>query len=245
MNWIAAYTILFNLINDNSDQNTYFSGSRFIKFIQKYNPSVPNYSLLMAERSNKSLSSSRYDYYWDLIGELDDANKFAFFTDVISVIKPYKSTLDLENIINGANLNSVPKNNFQDDIWNAQRLNRITNDIDKSIELGEFNRTVTLAYTCLEGLFKAYINKHLPACSSTSDLIPMSKLVRDDIDKKLKSSTSYPSQMIVCISTLTNVIANSRNSFSESHFDQEANRWVANFARDLLNSLARLVLHFI
>lgn len=73
----------------------------------------------------------------------------------------------------------------------------------------------------------------------------MSKLVRDDIDQRLKFKGPYPTQMIVCISTLTNVIANSRNSFSESHFDQDANKWIANFARDLLNSVARLILHFI
>lgn len=245
MNWIAAYTILFNLINDNLDNNTYFSGSKFIKVIQKYNSSVPNYNLYMEERKKKNLSTSRYDYYWDLIKELDDSSKLNFFNDMISIIKIYKNTQDLENIINGANSNFVPKNSLNSNIWNAQRLNKILEDIDNSIKLGEFNRTVTLCYTCLEGLFKAYINKHMPMQNNITDLIPMAKIVRDDIDQKLKYKNTYPTQMIICISTLSNVIANSRNSFSESHFDQEANKWVANFARDLLNSLARLILHFI
>ena len=245
MNWLATYSNLFNLINDNSDGNTYFSGSKFIKFIQKYNSNIPNYTLYIGERNNKNLSTSRYDYYWDLIKELDDRNKLNFFIEMIFVIKPYKNTQDLENIINAVNLNSVPVNNFNHNIWNAQKLNKILDDIDSSIKLGEFNRTVTLSYTCLEGLYKAYMNKYLPKQSNVTDLIPMSKLVRDDIDQRLKSKGPYPTQMIVCISTLTNVIANSRNSFSESHFDQDANKWIANFARDLLNSVARLILHFV
>lgn len=105
MNWLAAYSNLFNLINDNSDGNTYFSGSKFIKFIQKYNSNIPNYTLYIGERNNKNLSTSRYDYYWDLIKELDDRNKLNFFIEMIFVIKPYKNTQDLENIINAVSIN--------------------------------------------------------------------------------------------------------------------------------------------
>ncbi len=129
MNWLAAYSNLFNLINDNSDVNTYFSGSKFIKYIQKYNSNIPNYTLYIGERNNKKLSTSRYDYYWDLINELDDRSKLNFFIEMISVIKPYKNTQGLENIINGVNLNSVPVNNLNHNIWNAQRLNKILEDI--------------------------------------------------------------------------------------------------------------------
>ncbi len=129
MNWLAAYSNLFNLINDNSDVNTYFSGSKFIKYIQKYKSNIPNYTLYIGERNNKKLSASRYDYYWDLINELDDRSKLNFFIEMISVIKPYKNTQGLENIINGVNLNSVPVNNLNHNIWNAQRLNKILEDI--------------------------------------------------------------------------------------------------------------------
>lgn len=40
------------------------------------------------------------------------------------------------------------------------------------------------------------------------------------------------------------MIDRTRNRFSESHFDEEADRWLAVFARDLVNSEIRLLLHF-
>jgi hypothetical protein len=41
-----------------------------------------------------------------------------------------------------------------------------------------------------------------------------------------------------------NVLDRTRNRFSESHFDEEADRWLAVFARDPVNSEIRLLLHF-
>ena len=37
---------------------------------------------------------------------------------------------------------------------------------------------------------------------------------------------------------------NSRNGFSESHFGDDSQRWLALFARDLTNSIGRLMLNF-
>jgi hypothetical protein len=45
--------------------------------------------------------------------------------------------------------------------------------------------------------------------------------------------------------TLTNAIANSRGGFSESHFNDDSQRWLALFARALTNSLGRQMLNFI
>lgn len=44
---------------------------------------------------------------------------------------------------------------------------------------------------------------------------------------------------------LTNAIANSRNGFSEPHFGDDSQRWLALFARDLTNSIGRFMLNFI
>lgn len=104
---------------------------------------------------------------------------------------------------------------------------------------------MTLAYTCLEGLYKSYVKKHIPTSDHITDLMPLSKLVRTDIDSKLSVTGSYPAQMVTSISTLTSAIANSRNSFSDSHFDNDANKWLAIYSRDLVNSIGRLLLHFL
>ena len=69
--------------------------------------------------------------------------------------------------------------------------------------------------------------------------------MKDDITEKLKTRGPFPMEIVNAIPTLTNAVANSRNSFSESHFADDAQKWLAMFARDMTNSIGRLLLHFI
>ena len=69
--------------------------------------------------------------------------------------------------------------------------------------------------------------------------------MKDDITDKLKAQGPFPEQIVNAIPTLTNAVANSRNGFSESHFAEDSHRWLALFARDMTNSIGRLLLHFI
>ena len=101
-----------------------------------------------------------------------------------------------------------------------------------------------LSYTCLEGLYKAYVRKHVPEQAALTDLMPLCKVVKDDISKKLQAQGPYPVEIVNAMPTLTNAIANSRNGFSESHFGDDSQRWLALFARDLTNSIDRLLLNF-
>jgi hypothetical protein len=39
------------------------------------------------------------------------------------------------------------------DAWNAERLNAFLADIDAAIAIGQYERAVTLSYTCLEGFY--------------------------------------------------------------------------------------------
>ena len=63
--------------------------------------------------------------------------------------------------------------------------------------------------------------------------------------QKLQAKGDFPEEIVNTIPTLTNGIANSRNSFSESHFAKDANKWLAIYTRDLTNSIGRLLLHFV
>ena len=81
--------------------------------------------------------------------------------------------------------------------------------------------------------------------SDLTDLMQLCKVVKDDITEKLKARGPFPEQIVNAIPTLTNAVANSRNSFSESHFADDAQKWLALFARDMTNSIGRLLLHFI
>ena len=97
----------------------------------------------------------------------------------------------------------------------------------------------------LEGLYKAYVRKHVPEQAGLTDLMPLCKIVKHDISKKLQAQGPFPLEIVNAMPTLTNAIANSRNGFSESHFGDESQRWLALFARDLTNSIGRLMLNFI
>jgi hypothetical protein len=118
-------------------------------------------------------------------------------------------------------------------------------DIDHAIDAHQYNRATTLSYTCLEGLYKTYVRKHVPEQVAVTDLMPLCKLVKDDISKKLQAQGPFPMEIVNAMPTLTKAIANSRNGFSESHFGDESQRWLALFARDLTNSVGRLMLNFI
>ncbi|MCX7250791.1 MAG: hypothetical protein NTX37_04680 [Burkholderiales bacterium] len=116
--------------------------------------------------------------------------------------------------------------------------------IDDAIAVKDFNRATTLSYTCLEGLYKTYVRKHVPDQAGLTDLLPLCRVVKDDISKKLGAQGPFPVEIVNVMSTLTNAIANSRNSFSESYFAGDSEKWLALFARDLTNSIGRFLLNF-
>jgi hypothetical protein len=130
-------------------------------------------------------------------------------------------------------------------LWSSEKLNLSLKDIDYAIDNKEFNRAVTLSYTCLEGLYKTYIQKYVSHQANVNELIPLSKIVKEHIAGQLKAQESFPEQIVNSIVTITNAVANSRNGFSESHFNDDASKWLAIFARDLTNSIGRLLLHFL
>ena len=140
---------------------------------------------------------------------------------------------------------AVPTTVVPVDLWNSEKLNNSLNDIDHAIEAHQYNRATTLSYTYLEGLYKTYVRKHVPDQAGLTDLLPLCKVVKDDISRKLLARGPFPVEIVNAMPTLTNAIANSRNGFSESHFGDDSKLWLALFARDLTNSMGRLMLNFL
>ncbi len=140
----------------------------------------------------------------------------------------------------------VPKTIVPSDVWNYNKLEEVVRDMDKSITNERFNLTITYAYTCLEGIFKAYVQQHLPEHKSVDKLNSLSTLVRDHLKKRLNDENrAYPEQILNLIPTITNGVSNARNEFSESHFDNQSEKWLAEFCRDCVSSVARLILKFV
>lgn len=244
VNWIAAFNRLFTVLN--REGVTYYSGPNFLRVVQQVDPGSPSYQQLLQARQQQGKSTSRKDYYWDTLQELSEQHKYQFFRLFIVELEPHaRDEIDaIKEIVFGGG-NAVPTTVVPMDLWNSEKLNNSLKDIDNAIDSQQYNRATTLAYTCLEGLYKTYIHKHVPARSELTDLIQLCRVVKDDITEKLKFQGAFPEQIVNAIPTLTNAVANSRNGFSESHFAGDSEKWLALFARDLTNSIGRLMLHFI
>ena len=244
VNWIAAYNRLFKVINVQGE--TYYSGSEFIRMAQQVDDGIPNYNQFIQMRNQRSLSTSRKDFYWDIINSLDEQQRYQLFRLFIDELEPHsKEPVEgIRSVVFGGG-SAVPTTIIPQNLWSSEKLNLSLKEIDNAIDAQQFNRAVTLAYTCLEGLYKAYVRENITDQAHITDLMPLSKLVKNHISDELRKKGNFPEQIVNSIPTITNAVANSRNGFSESHFDKDANKWLAIFARDLTNSIGRLLLHFV
>ncbi len=244
LNWAAPYNRLFSLLDRQGP--TYHGGSTFIRMAQQIDQDIPNYRQLLDQRASQGKSSSRRDYYWEIFEAFNDEQKLRFFRIFIAELEPHakEEVDDIRALVFGGGF-AVPLAVVPLDLWNSEKLNNGLKDIDHAIDAQQFNRAVTLTYTCLEGLYKSYVRKHVVAKADLTDLIQLCRVVKDDIAEKLKARGPFPVEIVNAIPTLTNAVANSRNSFSESHFADDAQKWLAMFARDMTNSIGRLLLHFI
>jgi hypothetical protein len=140
----------------------------------------------------------------------------------------------------------VPVSVMPEGLWNAAKLETSLTKMDEAIKTGDYNLTLTYAYSCLEGLFKAFIQTKIPSKITVDKLNQQAAIVRDYLKAELDSKgNSYPEGMLNLIPTITNSISNARNGYSASHFDNNADQWLAEFSRDCVNSIARLILKFI
>lgn len=244
VNWLAAYNYLFAALNS-ENKALYVAGSAFCRMVQQVDPGSPSYQQLMPLRTSQGKSGSRKDFYWDLIQAQPEPQRFALYRVFVDHIEPYdKAQADtIRDIVFGGG-RAVPTTVVPADLWNSEKLNNSLSDIDHAIDAHHYNRATTLSYTCLEGLYKTYVRKHVPDQVGLTDLMPLCKVVKDDISRKLQAQGPFPVEIVNAMPTLTNAIANSRNGFSESHFGVDSQRWLALFARDLTNSVGRLMLNF-
>jgi hypothetical protein len=244
VNWIAAYNRLFALL-DRKETPTYYSGGNFLRTVQQVDPGAPSYEQLISQRQSQGKSTSRKSYYWDVIQGLPEQQRFQLYRVFIDELHPHATDeVDAIRAIVFGGGYAVPTTVVPVDLWNSEKLNNSLKDIDHAIDAQQYNRATTLSYTCLEGLYKAYVRKHVPAQVGLTDLIQLCKAVKEDISRKLLAQGPFPVEIVNAMPTLTNAIANSRNGFSESHFGGDSQRWLALFARDLTNSIGRLLLSF-
>ena len=212
MNWYVAYNKLFEILNTDE---SYHSGSMFLEVLSQINPDTLSYNQLIEQRRSEGKSTSRKDYYQDLIFQLDESDRIKLFNlfmeltenqapEQVQRLKDYLGQIPTGPIA------EVPEN-----VWNADRLTYYLEEMDNSISAKKYNYTLTLAYTCLEGFYKVFIQSCIPDKENVNALNPMAKIVRDHVKSyHTEKGIEYPEQILNLITTITFAISNSRNSFS-------------------------------
>lgn len=239
MNWVRIFNRLFTIIN--IEGNTYFSGSRFISKVREIDPYFANYSQYIEQRNKQGKSTSRKDYYYDILISFNDQDRLRLIDTILNDVQSFEpgKVAELKNELGG--IATIPSPDISKEIWNANRLNDYLNEIDVRIGTLNYAAAITLAYTCLEGFLKAFVFKNMPDSSIKSELLVLTR----EVQGYLKSNIDkYPDEAFSILSNIAHTVDRSRNKFSESHFDEEAARWMALFVRDMVNAEIRLLLHF-
>lgn len=191
-----------------------------------------------------------FPFIRDFIHNFSEWNKESFDTSEIEedleLLNCPPDIVDFINSLGNHRDIAVPKSEVPIIIDDAKKLEECIDKMDRSIREEEFNLTLTYAYSSLEGIFKAYISHNIPEKKGESDLSKISKIVKEDLKRHFQENDKkFPEPMLNLIGTITNAISNARNNFSESHFDKQSDKWLAEFTRDCVNSIGRLILKFI
>jgi len=240
MDWVRVFNGLFQIL-DESGSSTYYSGGRFISKVREVDPLFPDYTQYIEERRRTNKNTSRRIYFYDILRDFDEDRRIRILHRILDDIEQHQPARarELRAILGGV----VPGPNAEisPDVWNADRLARALDEIDDSITNGKYERAVTLAYSCLEGYYKAFVRKKIPTAVELKEIIELAK----EIKKYLASQyPAYPGEVLNMIGHVSHAIDRARNQMSESHFDREAGRWLAVYVRDLLNTQIRLLMHF-
>ncbi len=238
-NWVTIFNRLFEIINLSGE--CYFSGSRFIGKVREIDPDFPDYQQYIAERNRTGKSTSRKSYFYDILLGFDEYARMRLLHSILADVEVCggEKVKELRAFLGGKAL--APTIVVPMHAWNAERLNDYLNEVDACIAAGGFDRSVTLAYTCLEGFYKAFARKNLAQGSPSDEIIALSRAIKKHLGDSLPA---YPDEALNMINHISNLVDRARNKFSESHFEGSAASWLAVYVRDLVNTQIRLLLHF-
>lgn len=242
MNLIRIYNLLFPLINKNTEDPDYFSGPRFIDKIKEFDPAHPTYRQYIDSMRERGEQKSRKDYYLEILESYNPDIQIAILNSIINdlVDQNNDSVQRIKELLTGAN--NVPNPVIAAEVWNAERLTRFLNDIDNSIAQGNYGRAITLSYTCLEGFFKSFVNAKIPKQRDVTEIVRLARIIKAYLRENIDN---YPDEALSLITNITHTVDRTRNQFSEAHFGEETQRWLAIYIRDITNSQIRMLLSFL
>jgi hypothetical protein len=147
--WISVYRKLQALLDTPGD--SYFSGPRFIRVMQDFNPELPDYYEYLEERRREAKSTTRRHFFKDVLKELEEGTRVravaALLDELARVDGKAETVSEIRKELCGGTL--APTASIPAEAWNSDRLNGYLAEIDAAIRVAEYERAVTLSYTCL------------------------------------------------------------------------------------------------
>ena len=200
--WDKAFFKLWKVIGPQDTATHYMSGSQFYKFIMELCDDIPpSYSLYIEQRRKKDLSTSRVEYYNDLINHLDEEKRKELYVNI---------QLFLEN-------NTVSKNAEPDEFSFETALDKVEaiGDVEniksdpKSIvantsEINEDNPIVFISYSWdsqehedwIVNLATKLCDNGVNAILDKWDLGPLGKPLPHFMENSISKS-----QRVICVMT--------------------------------------------
>lgn len=86
--WVSVYNRFFELINNDRDAATYFSGPRFIKTIQEFDSDFLDYHQYIQMRNLRGQSTTRKIYFFDILKELAPSIRESVLKRILHIVKP-------------------------------------------------------------------------------------------------------------------------------------------------------------
>lgn len=103
--WDKAYNKLWRIIGPQETAKCYIKGPEFYNLILKYTDALPpSYGGYIDYLRNKESSTSRVDYFKDLINSLDEQNRFLFYGDIQMFLEDkfisHQETTEMDSLLN-------------------------------------------------------------------------------------------------------------------------------------------------
>ncbi|HTG66348.1 MAG TPA: toll/interleukin-1 receptor domain-containing protein, partial [Flavobacterium sp.] len=139
--WDKAFYKLWKVIGPQDTASNYISGTQFYKFIMELCDDLPpSYSIYIEQRRKKDLSTSRVEYYNDLINHLDEEKRKELYVNI---------QLFLEG-------STVSKNTETDEVIFETTLNETISIEDKKTEPKSLNLSTTESPEVIPSVFISY-----------------------------------------------------------------------------------------
>lgn len=190
ISWVDIFNRLFEVINQPGD--CYFSGPRFISKAREVDPYFPDYHQYLNDRTKTGKSTSRKSYFYDILLSFSEEKRLRLLN---AILKEAEGTAgekvrEIRSLAQGIAL--APSATVHSEAWNADRLNEYLAEIDNCIAASNYDRAITLSYTCLEGLYKAFAKENIPDKSGLKDLLDLSREIKKNLSARQYLSPGRP-----------------------------------------------------